>query len=98
MKNDGFSLDDKRKPIDKNDIPDILHKFKKIGKEKFEDRKAKCFFVQLEEIREKNYDLSISRYKELEYEEEQYDKPKNIKKEILEYENKISELLKNIEI
>jgi type I restriction enzyme M protein len=98
MKNDGFSLDDKRKPIDKNDIPDIINKYSKIDKEKFQDRKSKCFFVPIEEIRENNYDLSISKYKEIEYEEIEYDKPKNIKKEILNHEKKISEMLKNIEV
>ena len=48
MENDGFTLDDKRAPSGKDDIPDIIEKFNKIGKEKFKDRKSKCFFVSVE--------------------------------------------------
>jgi len=42
--------------------------------------------------------LSISKYKEIEYEEIQYEKPEVIKKKILEYEQKIIEALKDLEI
>ena len=31
MEADGRSLDDKRTPVDENDIPDIIHRFKKSG-------------------------------------------------------------------
>ncbi|MBT4823817.1 N-6 DNA methylase [Candidatus Woesearchaeota archaeon] len=97
MENDGFSLDDKRKPITQNDIPDIITNFNKLGKEKFEDRKAKCFFVPVKEIRENNYDLSISKYKEMDYEETVFDKPDVIKKNILERENKIISVINELE-
>ena len=43
------------------------------------DRKAKAFFVPVAEIRENRYDLSISRYTEIEYEEVKYDPPHKIK-------------------
>ena len=98
MQADGFSLDDKRKPIKQNDIPDIIAKFNKLNQEKFEDRKAKCFFVSAKEIKENNYDLSISKYKETEYEEKVYDSPNTIKKSILEREKKIMDVLKDLEI
>ena len=42
------------------------------------DRKDKAFFVPADEIREANYDLSLSRYKERIYAEETYDPPKAI--------------------
>ncbi len=99
MTSDGYSLDDKRTFIDgKGNIPDIIEKFRKRDKEKFEDRKAKCFFVPFDEIKENEYDLSISKYKEIEYEEVQYEKPQVIKKKILELENKISKTLEELEI
>jgi type I restriction enzyme M protein len=47
-------------------------------------------------MRENNYDLSISRYKEIEYEEVIYDKPEVIKKKILDLENKITEALQEL--
>jgi type I restriction enzyme M protein len=98
MENDGFSLDDKRTEIDKNDIPDIIKKFKIRNKEKPADRKEKCFFVPFDEIKKNNFDLSISKYKEIEYEEIEYEKPAVLKKKIIELENKIIETLKDIKI
>jgi len=99
MASDGFSLDDKRTPQpDKNDIPDIIENFKKRNKEKPADRKGKCFFVPIAEIKQNNYDLSISKYKEIEYEEVEYEKPAVIKKKILEYENKIIEALNELKL
>ena len=99
MEADGFSLDDKRTFIDgKGDIPDIIEKFKDKNNGKFEDRKAKCFYVPFEEIKENDYDLSISKYREIEYEEVEYEKPEVIKQKILELENKICETLQELEI
>lgn len=99
MESDGFSLDDKRTFIDgKGDIPDILEKFKRRDKEKFDDRKAKCFFVPVEEIVENDYDLSISEYKEIVYEEIEYEKPEVIKKKILDSEKEIIKTLKDLEV
>ena len=98
MEADGFSLDDKRVIIEQNDIPDIIERFKNRHKENPTDRKKKCFFVPIKEIKDNNYDLSISRYKEIEYEEIKYEKPEVIKKKILELENKIVEKLKEINI
>ncbi len=99
MTSDGYSLDDKRTFIDgKGDIPDIIEKFKKRETEKFEDRKAKCFFVPFEEIKDNDYDLSISKYKGIEYEEVQYEKPEVIKEKILELEKNIVETLEELEL
>ncbi|MEM2131556.1 MAG: class I SAM-dependent DNA methyltransferase [Candidatus Woesearchaeota archaeon] len=96
MEADGFSLDDKRLPIEKNDIPDIIDRFKKRDKENQRDRKKRYFFVPIGEIKANNYDLSISKYKEIEYQEIQYEKPEIIKRKILELENNIIEKLKEI--
>ena len=99
MTADGYSLDDKRTFIDgKGDIPDIIENFNKRSKESFEDRKAKCFFVPIEEIKENDYDLSISKYKEIEYKEVVYEKPEVIKKNILELEDKIIKTLEEITV
>ena len=97
MEADGYSLDDKRtEQKDKNDIPDILDKFKKIKTENFRDRKQKAFFVPVKEIIENDYDLSISKYKEIEYEEVKYEKPATIKKKIIAREKKILEMMAKI--
>lgn len=90
MEADGYSLDDKRAFIDgKGDIPDIIRHYHNRKKENPTDRKAKCFFVPISEIKENGYDLSISRYKEIEYEEVQYEKPEVIIEKIAALENGI---------
>jgi type I restriction enzyme M protein len=77
MESDGFSLDDKRTKVGdgKGDIPDIIEKFYRRKDQAYEDRKKKHFFVPVEDIKEKDYNLSISTYKAYEYEEKTYDKP-----------------------
>jgi type I restriction enzyme M protein len=72
MKADGFSLDDKRSPIAENDIPDVIEKFHARDAKKPNDRKAKCFFVPRSEIAENDYDLSINKYKTVEYVAEKF--------------------------
>jgi type I restriction enzyme M protein len=99
MEADGYSLDDKRTPIDeKGDIPDILERFNKREKENPTDRGKKYFFVPIEEIKEKEWDLSISKYRKIEYEEIKYESPEKLKKQILELEEDIVKGLKELEI
>ena len=64
MQADGFSLDDKRSPVQDNDIPDIIARFRG---EKDRQRTEKSFFVPKTEIAENGYDLSINKYKKTEY-------------------------------
>jgi len=90
MEADGYSLNDKREFIDgKGDIPDIIERYRKRYEENLTDRKGKCFFVPIAEIRENGYDLSFQRYKEIQYEEVQYEKPEVIMGKIEELEDKI---------
>jgi type I restriction enzyme M protein len=65
---DGLSLDDKRDPVSENDLPDALGRWGKRDAKKDKDRTAKHFMVPVAEIREKNFDLSINRYKEVKHE------------------------------
>ncbi|WP_418400923.1 type I restriction-modification system subunit M, partial [Catenibacterium sp.] len=63
MKADGLSLDDKRSPVEENDIPDIIHRYEHLDEEKDRKRTEQSFFVPKEEIAENDYDLSINKYK-----------------------------------
>jgi type I restriction enzyme M protein len=78
MTADGYSLDDKRNPITDNDIPDILKRWKHLKAEEKRSRTDQSFFVSLEEIEKNNFDLSINRYKEVVYEQTEYEKPDEI--------------------
>ena len=75
MQADGLSLDDKRQPVAQNDIPDILARWQQLAAEDGRTRLEKSFFVPVEEIRGNNYDLSINRYKEVQYEQKTYASP-----------------------
>ncbi|PTR48450.1 type I restriction-modification system subunit M [Geobacillus thermodenitrificans] len=97
MKADGYSLDDKRTPIEENDIPDIIARFHNREAEKDRKRTEQSFFVPVEEIRENDYDLSINKYKEIEYEEMEYEAPSVIIKRIKELENDILKGLGELE-
>jgi type I restriction enzyme M protein len=97
MKADGFSLDDKRNPVENNDIPDIIARFNNLEAEKERKRTEQSFFVPVEEIREKDYDLSINKYKEIEYEEVEYESPQEIVKSIRNLEEEVLNGLKNLE-
>lgn len=78
MKADGYSLDDKRSPIKDNDIPDIVNRFHNLQAEVDRKKTEQSFFVDKADIVEKDYDLSINRYKEVVYEKVEYDAPEVI--------------------
>lgn len=67
MTADGYSLDDKRSPIAENDIPDIVERFNNLEAEENRERTEKSFFVDKQEIVDNDYDLSINKYKKVEY-------------------------------
>lgn len=97
MQNDGFTLNDNRTPIEENDIPDIIKSYQNRYNEDNTDKKAKHFFVDVDEIRNNGYDLSINKYKEVEYEEIQYEEPSKILADIKQLESEIQTSLDELE-
>ncbi len=96
MQADGFSLDDKRNPIEANDISDIITRFQNIVQENTRERTDKSFLVPVSEIRDNKYDLSINRYKEVVYEEKVYEKPDVIIEQIEALDQERADLLKQL--
>jgi type I restriction enzyme M protein len=94
---DGYSLDDKRTKIEKNDIPDIIEKWKNKDKNKEPEKGEKWLWVDYGEIKENKYDLSISRYKPIEYEEIEYEKPEVIMGKLLELEKQLASDIQEIQ-
>jgi len=94
MRADGYSLDQKRTEVSENDIPDVIHRFHHLEGEAERTRKEQSFLVPVEEIREKDYDLSMNKYKEVEREVVVYDKPEVIFSRIVKLEDEIGEALK----
>jgi len=97
MQADGFTLDDKRtKTPDKNDIPDIIAQWNARDKKQSPGKGEKWFWVDAKEIRENKYDLSISRYKPVEYEEVEYESPEAILVKTTALEVEIGKEIKEI--
>lgn len=105
---DGYSLDDKRTPQEANDIPALLEKWsmykylieinasqEELDKH-FADKKQQAFIVSKEDIAKEKYDLSINRYKEIEYEEVEYDPPLVILDKLEALETEIQADLKEL--
>jgi type I restriction enzyme M protein len=90
MKADGYSLDDKRSPIDANDIPDILARFHDPDAEANRERTEQSFFVPKDEIVGNDYDLSINKYKKVEYTPVEYPPTSEILANLRNLEKQIS--------
>jgi type I restriction enzyme M protein len=96
MQADGLSLDDKRNPIEANDIPDIVSRFNNLKAEQKRSRTDRSFLVPVKEIRDNKYDLSINRYKEVVHEEKTYEKPSVIIQQIENLDKERSVLLNQL--
>ena len=119
MKSDGFSLDDKRSPVEQNDIPDINRRFRSIGQtppvtkgdiplregdnaddilnEEKRARTEQSFFVPKQEIADNGYDLSINKYKKVEYVSVEYPSTTEIMADLHELEMDITAGLAELE-
>ena len=98
MQADGLSLDDKREPITTNDIPDIIAQYRRYqaGAGDFSDKKAQAFTVDKQDIVANKYDLSINRYREIEYQAVSYVSPLVILDRLEALEAEIQEDLKEL--
>ena len=97
MQNDGYSLDDKRAPLQESDIPDIIARWRNREAETERKRTEKSFMVPKSEIEANGYDLSINRYKEVTYEAVEYDPPKLILERLAALEAEIAEGRRELE-
>lgn len=94
---DGFSLDDKRNPVEANDLPEVLRRWpQRAGEERERARTEKSFTVPKSEIVEQGYDLSINRYKELVFEEVAYRSPEEIIAELEQTQREIGEHIEQL--
>src|ERR1035437_4984412 len=80
---DGFSLDDKRTPIEENDIPDVLTKWPE------REEGPHSYRVPIEKIKENDWSLAAGRYKPVTIEAVNHDAPADILRDILKVENEI---------
>ncbi len=76
---DGFSLDDKRNPMEANDLSDVLARWvRRDGHERGRERTEQSFSVPKADITSNGYDLSLNRYKEVIHDDVEYRPPLEI--------------------
>ena len=97
MKADGFSLDDKRSEVSDNDIPDIIERFHHLEEETGRQRTEQSFLVPKAEIAGNDYDLSINKYKKVEYVPVEYPSAAEIMADLHELEMEITVGLEELE-
>jgi len=91
---DGFSLDDKRNPIDADDLPDVRSRWaKKTTTELPRSRTEQSFCVPKADIVAQGYDLSLNRYQESVDVEMVYRPPLEIIDDVSELETEIVQRL-----
>jgi len=98
MRADGFTLNDKRTPTpESDDIPDILARFADLEAETTRTRLDQSFLVPVQEIRVQDYDLSINKYKEVIYEQKEYDAPSIILNRLADIDKEIAKVTTELE-
>ncbi|MDF1705336.1 MAG: class I SAM-dependent DNA methyltransferase [Aeromicrobium sp.] len=87
---DGFSLDDRRNPVETNDLPDVLARWQTLAEERDRARTEQSFLISKADIVAHSYDLSPNRYREVVHEEIEHRAPLDIIAEIETLEDDIS--------
>ena len=87
---DGFSLDDKRNPVESNDLTDVLTRWQNRDGEENRSRTEQSFLVPRADIVAQGYDLSLNRYKEIVHDETEHRAPLQIIADIETLEDKIA--------
>lgn len=80
---DGFSLDDKRTPVETSDLPDVLAKWPA------RDEGANSYRVSIDRIRENDWSLAAGRYKPTVVSTVNHDAPCDIIRDVLTLEKEI---------
>lgn len=85
-------------PVQENDIPDIIARFKNPDAEKDRARTEKSFFVPKQEIVDNGYDLSINKYKKTEYKPVEYPPTSEIMAELRRLEKEVNTAMDELEV
>lgn len=83
--------------LEKNNLPDLVARFRKRNSsERDRKRTDQSFTVSIEDIRDTGYDLSMNRYKEIVFEEEETRYPQEILDDIAVLDSEITEALAKV--
>ncbi|MCJ0895376.1 class I SAM-dependent DNA methyltransferase [Rhodococcus sp. ARC_M5] len=94
---DGFALDDKRNPVEANNLPDVLARWvDRGGSELNRGRTEQSFCVPKADIVAQGYELSVNRYKEVVHDEIEHRAPLDIIADIEALEVEIAQGLADL--
>ena len=94
MKADGLSLDQKRTPVEENDIPDVIARYANLAAEESRTRQDQSFLVPVDEIRKNGYVLSLNKYREVKVEKVKYEPSDKLLDQLDDYQREITQALK----
>lgn len=92
----GYTLNRKRKPTDRNDLPGAALRFARRTTEQPPDRGGTYFFVTADEIRREDYNLSFSRFQRAQPDETEYDSPEDILRSLMIGQRQIDRCLDDL--
>lgn len=96
LQNDGFTLDIKRVPMEGSNIPDVVMRFHNLKEEIGRGREEQSFFVDVNDIRSNNYDLTINKYKRVIKDQKSFRNTKEIMFDLEEANKNIVSLLNEL--
>lgn len=96
LKSDGYSLDNNRKRLKDEPLPQMVKRYVERAGDSETERKGDYFYVPIATIKENDFDLSFNRYKEFEYSPQEYDPPKEILQTLLKLEDEIQQELNEL--
>lgn len=83
--------------LEKNNLPDLVARFRKRNSsERERKRTEQSFTVSIEDIRDTGYELSMNRYKEIVFEDEETRDPQEILDDIAALDDEIAEALAKV--
>ena len=96
MENDGYSLDQKRDPIEANDIPDIIQRWNNLAQEADRTKYEKSFLVEKQEIVDNDYVFSFNKYQKKQVEKKNYRATKDILASINDLEVQFKKIMEEL--
>ena len=96
MENDGYSLDQKRDPIEANDISDIIQRWNNRDKEAERTKYEKSFLVEKSEIVDNDYVFSFNKYQKKQVEKKTYRATKDILNSINDLEVQFKKIMEEL--
>ena len=96
MEADGFSLDQKRDPVEQNDIPDIIARWNNLAGEESRTHYEKSFLVDKQEIVDNDYVFSFNKYQKKEVIKKDYRSTAEILKSIEDSEEAFKAIITEI--